>query len=319
MRPVLIVGFDGVQALDIAGPSDVFTGATQCLSRLGGDSGYAVKVGSVGGAAVRTGTGLEFVSDLLPDPAGLDTVVLPGGAGLELGHHDDELIEWVRTASRTARRVVTVCTGAFLAAEAGLLDDRLVTTHWAFAERLAQQYPRVRVDADRMVIRSSSTVWTSAGVTAGIDLALALVEDDHGVEVAKTVARWLVLYLRRSGGQTQFADPRWRPRAKRAPIRKAQEAVESHPAGTHTIEALAHLAAMSPRHFTRLFTEELGEAPGAYVERIRTEAARRLLERSTDTVPVIAARCGFGSAETLRRHFIRHIGIPPDAYRRAFS
>ena len=319
MRSVVIVGMPGVQALDIVGPSDVFTGATRRLCGDAANEGYVVSVHSVDGRPVVTGTGLAFVAEPLPDPGGVDTVVVPGGTGLELAGNHEDLVEWLRAASRSARRVVTVCTGAFLAAEAGLLDDRLATTHWAFAERLAREYPRVRVDADRMFIRSSSQVWTAAGVTAGIDLALALVEADLGIDVAKAVARWLVLHVRRTGGQMQFAEPLWRPRAKRAVISAVQEDIEARPADIHDVESMARRAAMSPRHFTRVFTDEAGESPGAYVERVRTEVARRLLEETTDTLPVIAARCGFGSAETLRRNFIRQVGIPPDAYRKAFA
>ena len=159
-------------------------------------------------------------------------------------------------------------------------------------------------------------MWTAAGVSAGIDLALALVEEDHGTEVAQTVARWLVLHLRRPGGQTQFAAPVWVARAKREPIRAVQEAVESEPGGAHSITDLARLAAMSPRHFTRVFTDEVGEAPGAYVERVRTEAARRQLEQTDDTVMTIANRCGFGTAETMRRNFIRRVGVSPDQYQK---
>jgi transcriptional regulator GlxA family with amidase domain len=228
-------------------------------------------------------------------------------------------VTWIKAVAGTARRIVTVCTGPFLAAEAGLLDGRRVTTHWAFARRLAREFPAVDVDPDPIFVRSSDTVWTAAGVTAGIDLALSLVEDDHGTEVAQTVARWLVLYLRRPGGQTQFAAPVWMPRAKRSSIREVQEAIEAEPGGSHSIGELARRATMSPRHFTRVFTDEVGEAPGHYVERIRTEAARRQLEETDATVVAIAARCGFGTAETMRRNFIRRVGISPDQYRRAFA
>ena len=214
---------------------------------------------------------------------------------------------------------MTVCTGAFLAAEAGLLDGYRATTHWAFAERLAAEFPAVDVDADPIFVRTSGTVWTAAGVTAGIDLALSLVEDDHGTETAQTVARWMVLYLRRPGGQTQFAAPVWMPRAKRTCIREVQEAIEAQPGDAHSIGDLARRATMSPRHFTRVFTDEVGEAPGHYVERVRTEAARRQLEETDDTVVAIATRCGFGTAETMRRNFIRRIGVSPDQYRKAFA
>jgi len=234
-RSVVIVGFEGVQALDLVGPFEVFTGATVCLAALGRPhDGYDVTIASLDGTPISTGTGLEIVAKRLPDPwQPMDTVVLPGGTG--------------------------------------------------------------------------------------VDLALALVEDDYGTDVAQTVARWLVLYLRRPGGQTQFAAPVWTPRAKRAPIRDVQEAIECEPVGAHSITDLARRAAMSPRHFTRVFTVEVGEAPGAYVERVRTEAARRQLEETDDTVTVIAARCGFGTAETMRRNFVRRMGISPDQYRKTFA
>jgi transcriptional regulator GlxA family with amidase domain len=314
-RKVVIVGFPGVQALDVVGPYDVFTGA----SLLTG-GGYDVVMASVAGQPVRTATGLAFVAAPLPDPDDpIDTVVLPGGAGVEGARSDAELVAWIKTVATHARRIVTVCTGAFLAAEAGLLDGQRVTTHWAFAERLANEFPAIDVDADPIFVRSSDTVWTAAGVTAGIDLTLALVEDDHGTELAQTVARWLVLYLRRPGGQTQFAAPVWMPRARRDAIRDVQEMIEAEPGGPHSIDDLARRAAMSPRHFTRVFTAEIGEAPGQYVERIRTEAARRQLEETDDTVVAIAARCGFGTAETMRRNFLRRVGISPDQYRKAFA
>jgi transcriptional regulator GlxA family with amidase domain len=314
-RKVVIVGFPGVQALDVVGPYDVFSGA----SLLTG-GGYEVVMASVAGQPVQTATGLALVASPLPEPDDrIDTVVLPGGAGVDAARADAELVAWIKTVAAHARRMVTVCTGAFLAAEAGLLDGQRVTTHWAFADRLADEFPAIDVDADPIFVRSSETVWTAAGVTAGIDLTLALIEDDHGTELAQTVARWLVLHLRRPGGQTQFAAPVWMPRARRDSIREVQETIEAEPRGPHSIEDLARRAAMSPRHFTRVFTAEIGEAPGQYVERIRTEAARRQLEETDDTVVAIAARCGFGTAETMRRNFLRRVGISPDQYRKAFA
>jgi transcriptional regulator GlxA family with amidase domain len=314
-RKVVIVGFSGVQALDVVGPHDVFTTA----SLLTG-GGYDVAVASADGQQVTTASGLAFGSVPLPDPSdSLDTVVLPGGGGVEDARTDSELITWIKAVAGSTRRIVTVCTGAFLAAEAGLLDGCRVTTHWAFAGRLAREFPAVDVDPDPIFVRSSDAVWTAAGVTAGIDLALSLVEDDHGTEVAQTVARLLVLYLRRPGGQTQFAAPVWMPRAKRTSIREVQDAIEAEPGGLHSIGELARRATMSPRHFSRVFTDEVGEAPGHYVERIRTEAARRQLEETDDTVVAIAARCGFGTAETMRRNFIRRVGVSPDQYRKAFA
>jgi transcriptional regulator GlxA family with amidase domain len=320
-RSVVILGYPGVQALDMVGPFDVFTGATLNLATQNrAVDGYDVTIASVDGQQVTTGTGLALVAQPLPAPrASIDTVVLPGGWGLDEARKNPGLVDWVKAVSGTARRVVSVCTGAFLAAEAGILDGCRATTHWAFADELAREFPSITVDPDPIFVQSSPTVWTAAGVTAGIDLALSLVEEDHGTEVAQTVARYLVLYLRRPGGQSQFAAPVWMPRAKRAPIRDVQESIEAEPGAVHRISELAHRAAMSPRHFTRVFTDEVGEAPGAYVERIRTEAARRQLEESDDTVTVIAARCGFGTAETMRRNFVRRMGISPDQYRKAFA
>lgn len=314
-RKVVLVGFPGIQALDLVGPYEVFTGAALLTQ-----GGYEVTVVAAEGKPVATATGMGFTSSPLPDPSEpVDTVVLPGGGGVDAMRADTDFMDWIRAIAPSARRVVTVCTGAFLAAEAGLLDGHRATTHWAFADRLAAEFPRVEVDPDPIFIQSGEHIWTAAGVTSGIDLSLALVEDDHGTEVAQTVARWLVLYLRRPGGQTQFAAPVWMPRAKRTSVRDVQEAIEAQPGGAHSVEELARRAAMSPRHFTRVFTEEVGEAPGQYVERIRTEAARRQLEETDDTVVAIASRCGFGTAETMRRNFIRRVGVPPDQYRKAFA
>ena len=314
-RKVIVAGFPYVEALDVVGPHEVFSAAA-LLTR----GGYEVVLASPDGQPVSTATGLRFLATPLPDPSDpVDTVVLPGGAGVHAALSDVELVNWIKAVSGHARRIVTVCTGAFLAAKAGLLDGQRATTHWAYAERLAREFPAVEVDPDPIFVRSSEKVWTAAGVTSGIDLALSLVEDDYGTEVAQTVARWLVLYLRRPGGQTQFAAPVWMPRAKRTSIRDVQETIEAEPGGAHSIEDLARRAAMSPRHFTRVFTEEIGEAPGQYVERVRTEAARRQLEQTDDTVVVIAARCGFGTAESMRRNFIRRVGVSPHSYRKTFA
>jgi transcriptional regulator GlxA family with amidase domain len=315
VRKVVILGFPGVQPLDLVGPFDVFAGASLLVA-----DAYEVALASVDGQPVTAATGLGFVTTELPDPREpVDTVLLPGGVGVDDARANADVMAWLHTAAQTARRVVSVCTGAFLAAEAGLLDGCRATTHWAWARRMQDEFPAVDVDPEPIFVKSSDKVWTAAGVAAGIDLALSLVEDDHGTEVAQTVARWMVLYLRRPGGQTQFAAPVWMPRARRTPIRDVQEAIEAQPGANHNVAELARKAAMSPRHFTRVFTGEVGEAPGTYVERVRTEAARRQLEETDDTVVKIAARCGFGTAETMRRNFIRRIGVSPDQYRKTFA
>lgn len=321
-RRIVIVAYPGVQALDVTGPFEVFVSASRVVTAEGTDEvapAYSVELVSPSGSLVETESGLSFGTKPLPRSIGdIDTLVLPGGTGSREARHDQQLISWIRTAAARSRRVVTVCSGTFLAAEAGLADGRTVTTHWARAQALADAYPAVHVDADPIYI-CDGRLWSSAGVTAGIDLSLALVEQDLGTEVAQLVARWLVMFLRRPGGQTQFAAPVWMPRAERSAIRVVQAHIDDHPDRDHSVAALAARASMSGRHFTRVFTAQVGEAPGQYVERVRTEAARRALEDSTDTVAVVARRCGFGSAETLRRTFVKRLGISPDQYRRRFG
>jgi transcriptional regulator GlxA family with amidase domain len=320
-RRIVIVAFPGVQALDVTGPFEVFVGAARVVAADLGDAAraYTVELVSPGGALLQTESGMLLGTAPLPDPtASIDTLILPGGTGSQTARHDAGLISWIRTAATHSRRLVTVCSGTFLAAEAGLADGRTVTTHWARARQLAEEYPDVDVDADPIYI-CDGRLWSSAGVTAGIDLSLALVEQDHGTETAQMVARWLVMFLRRPGGQTQFAAPVWMPRAERSTIRVVQAHIEDHPDHDHSVAVLAERAAMSPRHFTRVFSAQVGEAPGHYVERVRTETARRMLEDTTHTVAVVAQQCGFGSAETLRRIFVKRLGTPPDQYRRRFG
>ncbi len=317
-RQVVIVGFPGLQPLDAVGPFEVFAGATTALSSLGRAGGYRVTLASSSGDNVQSESGLELGTVPLP-PVGerIDTLVIPGGSGTTAACGDTTLVSWIRAVAPTCRRVATVCSGAFLGAEAGLLDGRRVTTHWARAEELSAAYPSLVVDPDPIYIRDGK-YWSSAGVTAGIDLALALVQEDVGVEVAQTVARWLVMFLHRPGGQSQFASPVWVPRAERSTVRAVQTLVESAPGGDHRLPALAAAAAMSVRHFTRVFTAEVGESPSRFVERVRLEAARNELETTSDTLELIATQCGFGTAETLRRVFQRRLGVTPDSYRRRF-
>ena len=315
---MVIVAFPGVQSLDVVGPFEVFSGVARAAESLARPVGYRVSLASVDGALVRAESGLELITGALPDPRQrMDTLVVPGGDGAQVARHDHRLIGWIADVAPRCRRVATVCSGAFLAAEAGLLDGRRVTTHWARAQQLGAEFPGVEVDADPIYLRDGK-YWTSAGVTAGIDLALALVADDLGVEVAQTVARWLVMFLHRPGGQTQFASPVWVPRAERSAVRAVQSLVESAPAGDHRLPAMAAAAAMSVRHFARVFTHEVGETPARFVERVRVEAARHELETTADTLEVVAARCGFGTAETMRRVFQRRLNVAPDSYRRRF-
>jgi transcriptional regulator GlxA family with amidase domain len=317
-RHVVIVAFDGLQPLDAVGPHEVFAGAARAAADLGRAGGYRVTVASRRGGPVRAESGLELGTVPLPDATErIDTLVLAGGTGADAAADDEALVTWIAGTAPRCRRVATVCSGAFLAAAAGLLEGRRVTTHWARAGQLREAYPGLTVDPDPIYIRDGK-YWSSAGVTAGIDLSLALVQEDLGVDVAQTVARWMVMFLHRPGGQTQFASPVWLPRAERSTVRAVQTLVEAAPGGDHSVGALAAAAAMSVRHFSRVFTAEVGETPSRFVERTRLESARRELETTGDTLDVVAARCGLGSAETLRRVFHRHLGTSPDAYRRRF-
>ena len=317
-RLVVIVCFPGVQPLDVVGPHEVFSGATKLLASAREQGGYAIELVASTPGAMTTESGLQLVAPRpLPQARQIDTLLIPGGDGVLAARADRTLVRFIGRAARTTRRVGSVCSGTFLLAEAGLLDGRRVTTHWRRADQLAAEYPAVRVDADPIYIHDGS-IWTSAGVTAGIDLALAMVEEDHGAEIAQTIARHLVMFLRRPGGQSQFAAPVWTPPAAHDGVRAAQDHVNVDPASDHRVDILARAAGMSSRHFTRVFHEQVGESPARYVERVRVDRARGMLERDDYGVAVVAQRCGFGTAETMRRAFVRRVGVAPDDYRKRF-
>jgi len=318
MRTVLMVLFDDVQSLDVTGPLEVFTGANTWRSGRGDGPAYHVRTASLGGRPVRTSSGLRVTpdEDLRRAGAGrLDLLIVPGGEGSRRG--DPELVAWLRARARRAERLVSVCTGAFLLAEAGLLDGRRVTTHWAYCATLARKYPAVRVDEDPIFVRDGNLA-TSAGVTAGIDLALALVEDDLGRDAALDIARHLVVFLRRPGNQAQFSAQLAGQLADRAPLRDVQRWIADHPAADLSVETLASQASLSPRQFARAFAAEVGMPPGRYVDRVRLETARRRLEDTADGVEQTARSCGYGTPEAMRRAFIRALGVSPGEYRRRF-
>ncbi len=320
-RNVVVLVFDGVQSLDVTGPVEVLAGANRLLAGDGRASGgaYAIVTVSRDGAPVRTSSGLTLVPDAALDgaPRAIDTLIVPGGAGAREAAADARLLAWIARSSERARRTASVCTGAFALAAAGLLDGRRATTHWAYADALARAYPRVHVDPDPIFVRDGD-VWTSAGVTAGMDLALALVEDDADRDAALTIARHLVLFLRRPGGQSQFSAALAAREPERAPLREVQRDVLADPAREHTVEAMAARAHMSARHFARAFRAETGVTPARYVERVRLDAARRRLEETNEPVARVAGSCGFGTAETMRRAFVRALGVGPSEYRRRF-
>ncbi|HEY4429152.1 MAG TPA: GlxA family transcriptional regulator [Solirubrobacteraceae bacterium] len=319
-RRIVIVAFPGVQSLDVTGPLEVFAGAQHLIEATGRtERGYEVRIVSRDGAALRTSSGLAMSPDSgLEQVAGrIDTLIVAGGGGWRQAAEEADLIRWIAACARRARRTVSVCTGAFLLARAGLLDGRTATTHWAFAEELAQRHPAVTVDAEPIFIRDGA-IWTSAGVTAGMDLALALVEQDLDREAALEIARHLVLFLRRPGNQSQFSATLTAGQPARDPLREALRFVVENIAAEHSVDAMAARANMSARHFARAFRAETGFTPARYVERVRLEAARRRLEDSAEPIAAVAAGCGFGTAETMRRSFLRNLEVGPAEYRRRF-
>jgi len=313
-RPLWCYAFDGVQSLDVTGPWEVFAGANTAL----GYDAYELRLVSPDGAPIATETWLTLRTERVPDdvPEGL-TLLLPGGHGARHGSRDPDLVAAVLRVAERAERVLTVCTGSFWVAAAGLANGRRVATHWNHTAELARRFPDVDVATDELYVRDGE-LWSSAGVTSGIDLALAVVEHDHGADLAQLIARHLVMFLRRPGGQSQFATPVFTEPACTPPVQVARQRIDADPGGDHRLDHLARAAGMSTRHFARCFTAEVGVAPGAYVARVRVEAARRLLETGDSTVDVIAAACGFGTAETMRRTFHRQLGVSPDDYRRRF-
>ncbi|WP_406379410.1 GlxA family transcriptional regulator [Streptomyces sp. NBC_00197] len=311
MRTVLIVLFDGVQSLDVTGPLEVFAGAEAHRA----DS-YRIRTASLDGAPVRCSSGLVLVPDHpLAEAPAPHTLLVPGGRGTR--NPDPLLVDWLRAHGPGAERLVSVCTGAILLAAAGLLDGRRATTHWAYCDRLARDHPAVEVDPDPIYVRDGH-VATSAGVTSGIDLALALVEDDLGRATALTIARHLVVFLRRPGNQAQFSVQLAAQTARREPLREVQQWISEHPGGDLSVESLAARARLSPRHFARAFQAETGTTPGRYVEGVRLEHARRLLEDTPDGVEEISRASGYGTPEAMRRAFVKTLGSAPAEYRRRF-
>jgi len=318
-REIVFCAYDGIQGLDLTGPWEVFHGANGVLDSVDATGPrYRLRLVSTDGRAIVTESGLTIATEPAgAAPPSVHTLVIPGGFGARAASGDPQLIAAVRSLASHAQRIVTVCSGTFVAAAAGLADGKRVATHWARANALQREFPDVVVDPEPIYCRDGR-LWSSAGVTAGIDLALAIVEDDHSAEVAQVVARWLVMFLRRPGGQSQFATPVWTERAEQVPVRHAQDLIDAEPGEDHRVGRLAAKVGMSERHFTRCFAAEVGATPAQYIAGVRVEAARRALETTTDTVDAIAARFGFGTAETMRRTFARRLGVSPDQYRQRF-
>ncbi|MFI7602268.1 GlxA family transcriptional regulator [Actinoplanes sp. NPDC049681] len=316
-RRVVVVTYPGSQALDITGPVEVFDTATRLLDRT--DAGYLVECVSAQAPLVRTCSGVAIEAAPLAAADGpVDTLLVPGGWGLHDALADDALISWIATAAARSRRVTSVCGGAFLLAEAGLLAGRRATTHWAYSADMARRYPDVVVDPKPIFIRDGRFM-TSAGVSTGIDMALSLVEEDHGPRLALEVARYLVLFFKRHGEQSQFSAVMDAQFATDAPIRAAQEWALDNLGRPLLVADMAQRANMSPRHFARVFRREAGVTPGQYVEQARIARGRRLLETTELPVTSVARRCGFTTAETFLRAFSRTVGVTPTEYRDRFQ
>jgi transcriptional regulator GlxA family with amidase domain len=311
-RLVVFVVFDGMKLLDVAGPAEVFAEA----NRFG--ASYEVVMASVDGSDAVTSVGTRLaVSTSIAEVEKADTVVVSGGDDLVGRPIDPQLVAAVKALCPRTRRMASICTGSFILAQAGLLDGRRATTHWRQTGLLSRAYPKITVEPDAIFVRDGD-IYTSAGVSAGIDLALALVEDDHGADLVREVARSLVVYLKRAGGQSQFSALVESRPPERSQLRAVTEAIAADPGANHTVKTLAAQAALSTRQLTRLFQTELGTTPARYVEMIRIDAARSALDAGR-SVTDSARLAGFGSAETLRRVFVSQLGISPKAYRDRFK
>jgi transcriptional regulator GlxA family with amidase domain len=319
VRTVVVVAFDGLQLLDLAGPVEVLTAATF----LGADPPYEIVIATPNGKPVVSQSGVQIAADASLDEVcrrrgSIHMLVVVGGLGIDDAVASDAVVHSLRTLSSRADRTTSVCSGALVLAAAGLLDGHRATTHWSECDRLAQDHPRVEVLADQIYVHDRDR-WTSAGVTAGIDLFLALVEADHGSELAHAIAGWLVVFVRRPGGQTQFSAQLVAQPAHTPAIRQQQLWLTDHLTERHTVEALARRVGMSARNFARVFRAETGTTPAAYIEGLRIEAARRLLETTDLTIGAIAAAVGLHRPETLHRAFRRRVGTTPNRYREHFG
>jgi transcriptional regulator GlxA family with amidase domain len=318
----VFVAAPGVEILDLVGPLQVFARASDMRSRAnpGSPAIYSVEVATISSRrSLIANCGLRITADkTFREVRGkIDTLLVAGGNAIEQNEINAEAVRWLKKICPRIRRVGSVCTGAMLLARAGLLDGRRATTHWNWCHTLIKRAPSAKVESDPIFVRDEN-IYTSAGVTAGMDLALALVEEDHGSRLALQVARNLVLYLRRPGGQSQFSAALSLQLTDRKPLRELEAWVLDNLHKPLTVPVLAQRVAMSPRNFARVFTQELKTTPAKFVERLRVEAARRRLEESHNSMEMIASECGFGNVNSMRNVFQRALKIPPGQYRRHF-
>lgn len=320
-KRVVIVIYPGVTLLDAAGPAQVFASANEAFAEAGAAPRYRVLLASPAGREVRTDTGIALGSVSLRRASAepIDTLIVAGGSGVFDALDEKKLVNWIKARHENCRRVASTCMGAFLTAEAGLLDGQAVTTHWRHSEELQRRHPELRVQCDPLFIRNGR-MWSSAGVTAGIDLALAMVDEDHGHDVAMQVAQALVVYFKRPGGQSQFSNAL---NAQKKDCGGTFSELNAWIAGNLqfelNVETLARRAGMSPRSFSRRYKERTGITPAKSVELLRVDTAKRLLEQGTMPLVKIAMQAGLVDEQRLRRAFLRHVGISPSEYRMKFG
>ena len=321
VRPVAMLAFDGADVLDICGPLDALGYSNLWLQARGlaTESPYPIEILGTGSQSVTTRFGFEFRVNRhyseRTDP--IDTLLVAGG-DIETILRDEDLKAWLRLSACSVRRIASICTGAFLLAASGLLEGRRATTHWMYCERLAREYPSIQLEPDRIFVQDGS-VYTSGGITSGIDLTLALIQDDWGQEIALLVAQTLVVFLKRPGGQSQFSALLENVAKHRGDFQHLQAWIASHLREDLNVERLAERMSMSSRNFARVFEREVGQSPGKFVEMLRVEAARCQLEQSRLPIEVIADQCGFGNPEHMRRAFQRRLKVSPSDYRLRFQ
>lgn len=317
MQAVAIVVYEGVQALDVAGPMDVFSEANTFLDA--GDRYETALIASHRGV-LRASNGMRLVADLTFEEAtrGFDIILVAGAPTPPLTPPEAPVVQWMRGLPARSSVYGSICTGAFLLGYAGLLDGRRVTTHWQDAQALAARFPQARVEPDLIHVRDGALI-TAAGVTAGIDLGLALVGERHGAQTSLKVAKRLVVVAQRQGGQSQFSPYLTAPADPQSPIARIQDHVMAHIANRHTLESLAAVVRMSPRSLARHFVEATGITPHEFVERARVDAARMMLEGSDRPLKAVAIECGFGSADRMRIVFNTRLGLTPAQYRASFG
>ncbi len=322
VRRICIVVYPGAEVLDITGPMEVFSFASLGLQRAGliENPVYVIDIVAEKAGPVKTLNGLEIIAthgfDEINDT--VDTLIIPGTADVESVLKDSVLLTWINALADRVNRLASVCSGAFLLAECGLLDNKRATTHWDFCLQLKNRYQSVILEPDKIFIREDF-IYTSGGITSGIDLALAMVEEDWGQEIALFVARYLVVFLKRPGGQSQFSSYLTSESSSRPDFRKLQVWIIENPAENHHVDELAQRMAMSPRNFARTFLMETGITPAKFVELARIDAARHYLEKSDLSVEAVAIKSGFIDSERMRRTFLRHLGVNPRDYRERFK